>query len=325
MIIKDGIIEAEIFPFGARINSLKVNGADITLGFNSDEDYVNSGCYAGGTIGRLANRITEGKFTLNGKGYALNANDGKNHLHGGYKGFDKKMFTVTEQTDNSVTMEYLSVDGEENYPGNLRLTVKFTVKNNSLLMEYRAVSDKDTLWCPTNHAYFNLDGAGKGDCLGNMLEINADCCTPVDNGLIPTGEKRAVKGTPFDFTKLKKVGEEIGAEELKATIGYDHTYILNSDRAAHAESKITGIRMDVYTDLPCLQFYSGGQLNGVKGKSGVYNKYAGFCLEPQYCPNAVNMQGFDKPVLKAGEEKKHFIVYEFSAGDGKNRIRRHGG
>ena len=309
--INSGNIEVDICEVGARINALRINGVDIVLGFNSVEDYNKSGCYAGATIGRVVNRIAKGRFTLNGKEYRLNTNDGENHLHGGSVGFDKKLFTVLEQTDNSVTMEYLSADGEENYPGNLRFTVKFTVENNSLIMEYSAVTDKDTLWCPTNHAYFNLDGAGEGGCLKNLLQINADYYTSVDSGLIPTGGKRTVKGTPFDFTKLKRIGETIESEELKMTLGYDHNYILNSDHAAHAESEVTGIKMDVYTDMPCLQFYSGGQLNNVKGKSDVYNQYAGFCLEPQYCPNAINLKGFDLPFLTTGEEKTHYIKYVF--------------
>lgn len=311
--IKSGNIEVDICEVGARINALRINGVDIVLGFNSVEDYIKSGCYAGATIGRVANRIAKGRFTLNGKEYQLNVNNGENHLHGGKEGFDKKLFTVLEQTDSSVIMEYVSADGEENYPGNLKFTVKFTVENNALLMEYTAVSDKDTLWCPTNHTYFNLDGESMGSCLNNILQINADKYTPVDSGLIPTGEKIAVKSTPFNFTKLKRIGENIESEELKMTPGYDHNYILASDHAAHAESEITGIKMDVFTDMPCLQFYSGGQLNGVKGKSDVYNQYAGFCLEPQYCPNAINMQDFEKPILKEGKMKKYQIKYSFNS------------
>lgn len=309
--INSGNIEVDVCEVGARINALRINGVDIVLGFNSVEEYNKSGCYAGATIGRVANRIAKGRFTLNGKEYWLNVNNGENHLHGGNEGFDKKLFTVTEETDNSVTMEYVSADGEENYPGNLKFTVKFTVENNALLMEYTAVSDKDTLWCPTNHAYFNLDGESRGDCLKNILQINADKYTPVDSGLIPMGEEVTIKSTPFDFTKLKRIGENIESEELKMTLGYDHNYILASDHAAHAKSEITGIKMDVYTDMPCLQFYSGGQLNNVKGKSGVYKQYAGFCLEPQYCPNAINLKGFDLPFLTTGEEKTHYIKYVF--------------
>lgn len=310
-VISDTDVEAEIDDFGARLNALKVNGVDIALGFNSAEDYVKSNCYAGATVGRVANRIAKGKFVLNGKEYCLNTNNGENHLHGGNAGFDKKVFTVIEKTENSVTMEYLSRDGEENYPGNLKFTVKFAVENNALEIEFTAVSDKDTLWCPTNHAYFNLDGEQRGDCRGNLLQLNADYYTPVDGGLIPTGGKKAVKGTPFDFTEIKTLGEDFGKEELCATNGYDHNYILNGEHAAHAESKVTGIKMDVYTDMPCIQFYSGGQLNNVTGKSGVYNQWAGFCLEPQFCPNAINMNGFEKPVLNKGEEVKHYIKLVF--------------
>lgn len=312
-VIKQGKLEVEICEVGARINALRINGVDIVLGFNSVEDYNKSGCYAGATIGRVANRIAKGRFALNGREYKLNVNNGENHLHGGNEGFDKKLFTVLELTDNSVTMEYISADGEENYPGSLRFTVKFTVEDNSLLIECTAISDKDTLWCPTNHAYFNLDGEQKGDCRNNLLQINADFYTPVDGGLIPTGEKKAVKGTPFNFTKPKRIGEEIGSNELKATLGYDHNYILNGEHAAHAESELTGIKMDVYTDMPCLQFYSGGQLNNVTGKNCIYNQYAGFCLEPQYCPNAINMKDFEKPILEAVKIKKYHIKYSFNS------------
>lgn len=310
--IKNGGVEVDICDVGARINAIRVNGTDIAFGFYTQGDYLKSCSYAGATIGRVANRIANGSFTLNGRKYQLNVNNGENHLHGGGEGFDKKPFKVLEQADNSVAMEYISADGEEGYPGNLKFTVNFTVKDNSLLMEYSAESDKDTLWCPTNHTYFNLNGEGSGECLDNLLQINAAFYTPVDGGLIPTGEKKAVKGTPLDFTSLKRIGEDMDSEELKSTLGYDHNYILNSEHAAHAEGRMTGIKMDVYTDMPCLQFYSGGQLNGATGKSGAYNKYAGFCLEPQLCPNAVNMQGLDKPLLKQHEKSLHIIKLCFS-------------
>ena len=208
--IKSGGLEADICEVGARINAIRVNGVDVVFGFKSVNDYVKSDCYAGATIGRVANRIAKGGFSLGGKRYALNANDGENHLHGGNEGFDKKKFTVTHESDDCVTLEYLSADGEENYPGNLKFTVTFKIENSALIIEYGAVSDADTLWCPTNHAYFNLDGEQNGDCRGNMLKINADYYTPVDGGLIPTGEKNKVKGTPFDFTRLKAIGKHIG-------------------------------------------------------------------------------------------------------------------
>lgn len=180
-------------------------------------------------------------------------------------------------------------------------------------MGYSAVSDKDTLRCPTNHAYFNLDSAGNGDCTHNMLQINGDEITLIDGGLIPTGERARVSKTAFDFRKTKQIGKDLHSVNLQATLGYDHNFILKGNHAAHVESAVTGIKMDVYTDMPCMQFYSGGQLNSVKGKNGVYNQYAGFCLEPQYCPNAINMDGFDRPILKAKKIEKHYIKYSFNS------------
>ena len=309
--IKNDNIEIDVCDLGARINALRVNGTDIVLGFNSYADYMCGG-YAGATVGRVANRIANGKFILNGKIYNLNTNDGANHLHGGNEGFDKKPIEVTELTENSVTMKYVSADGEENYPGKLEFTVKFTVENNSLLIEFNAISDKDTLWCPTNHAYFNLNGEENGDCRDNILQLNADFYTPVDNGLIPTGEKRAVKGTPFDFNIAKSIGNDFGNEQLKSTNGYDHNYVLNGEHAAHVESVKTGIKMYLYTDMPCIQLYTGGQLNGCNGKTIKYNQWAGFCLEPQFCPNAINMTGFDKPILKKNISKFHYIKLIFN-------------
>jgi len=308
--IKDGYVEVDICDLGARINAMRVNGTDIVLGFNSYADYLCGG-YAGATVGRVANRIANGKFVLNGKTYNLNTNDGKNHLHGGNEGFDKKPFEVLELTENSVMMKYMSADGEENYLGTLEFTVKFTVEDNGLLIEFTAVSDKDTLWCPTNHAYFNLNGEGNGDCRDNILQLNADFYTPVDSGLIPTGEKRAVKGTPFDFNTARPIGNDFSNDELKSTKGYDHNYILNGEHAAHVESVKTGIKMDLYTDMPCIQLYTGGQLNGCNGKTVKYNQWAGFCLEPQFCPNAINMDGFDKPILKKNILKNHYIKLVF--------------
>ena len=310
--ISDGELSVGVLDLGGTINFIKAGGVDITLGFNSVTEYIKSGSYAGATIGRVANRIAGGKFLLNGKQYSLNTNDGANHLHGGKEGFDRKLFKVLNRTDNWIEMQYISVDGEENYPGTLKLNVKFTVCNNCLTIDYTAESDADTLWNPTNHTYFNLDGEGAGGCLGNLVEINSDSYTPADATLIPTGEKRSVKGTPFDFNTLKEIGMDFKSGELNPTNGYDHNFILNGEHAVHCESRVTGIKMDLYTDMPCLQLYTGGALKPSKGKSINYGKWAGFCLEPQYCPDAINKQGFDKPVLKAGEVKKHYIKYKFN-------------
>ncbi len=311
--ISNGDVEVGVVDFGAMINFIKVGGTDITLGYKNIDDYMRYGGYIGATVGRVANRIADGKFSLGGKTYTLSCNDGKNHLHCGSVGFDRKMFEVADKTDNSVTFKCVSADGEEGYPGKLELTVKFTVDGNALAIDFTAISDKDTLWCPTNHAYFNFDGEAVGDTCDNVLYINADKYTPVGPGLIPTGEKRSVFGTPFDFTVPKRIGKDYGCSELSATNdGYDHNYILNGEYAACAESAKTGISMKLYTDMPCVQFYSSGSMGNSEGKTGVYGKWYGFCLEPQYAPNAINTDGFEKPILKAGESKSHYIRYEFS-------------
>ena len=309
--ISSGSLEVDICEVGARINALRVYGVDIVLGFDFIGDYIKSGSYAGATIGRVANRIAGGRFTLDGKDYCLNINSGKNHLHGGTCGFDKKLFTVLSAEKCCLVLQYISANGEEGYPGRLTLTVKFGVLDDMLSIDFAATSDKDTLWCPTNHLYFNLNGANHGDCRNNRLQLHADYYTPTDEWHIPTGEKRSVKNTPLDFNELKQIGTDFGKEELALTVGYDHNYILKGEHAAHAESKITDIKMDVYTDMPCMQLYTGGQQKSAGGRSGKRKKRAGFCLEPQYCPNAINMDGFDKPILKKGECRTHYIRYQF--------------
>lgn len=309
--IKNEYISVDICDLGARINSLKVFGTDIVLGFDSIAEYLKSGCFAGATIGRCANRIKAGKFSIGDKEYSLNLNEGKNHLHGGTEGFDKKFFEVVEAESDKLVLKYESPDGEENYPGNLKLIATFTLDKSSLNIEYNAVSDKDTVWNPTNHAYFNLNGEGEESCINNLLQINGDFYTPTDGELIPTGAVTFVGDTPFDFRAAKPINYDFGNEALCATNGYDHNYILNGRDAAYAIGEKSGIKMEVSTDLPCLQFYSGGALKTCRGKTRVYGHWSGFCLEPQYCPNAVNMNGFDKPLLKAGESKSHYIRYDF--------------
>lgn len=309
--LKNKNITIALTEIGARINAIVVNGVDIALGFNSQEDYEQSGMYCGATIGRVCNRIAGGKFTLNGKEYSVTRNVGNNHLHGGARGFDKQPFEITEQTNNSVTFGYISKDGEEGYPGELRLTVKYTLKDNELLIEFAATADKTTLWCPTNHTYFNLDGESSGDCLDNILQINSERITLMNDELITTSKVKHVHNTLYDFTDRKRIGRDIHSAELDVTKGYDCNYILNSEHAAHAESEKTGITLDVYTDLPCLQLYSGGQITDINGKGGKYRKWQGFCLEPQYCPNAINLTGFEQPILNSGETKSHRIRYVF--------------
>ncbi|MDE6585244.1 MAG: galactose mutarotase [Clostridia bacterium] len=309
-VLKSGILEVGILDFGARIQFIKVNGIDVTLGHKDAAAYVNSGSYSGGTVGRVGNRIKRGKFTLNGKEYSVSCNEGKNHLHGGDEGFDKKFFKVEEYLENRIVLSYLSPDGEEGYPANLKLTVTYTLADNAVDVKFEAVSDNDTLFAPTNHVYFNFDGEDGKDCLGNILQINADKYSVVDGELIPVGEAE-VNNTPLDFNTAKKIGRDFAAPELEATNGYDHNYFLTGERAAHAESAKTGIYMDLFTNLPCMQFYSGGALKPFEGRTRSYRQWSGFCLEPQFCPNAINGENVAKPILLKGEKAGYYIRYAF--------------
>ncbi len=303
-VIGNDALSVGVVDLGARINFIKVGGVDVVLGFDSVEDYLESATYAGATIGRVANRIANGKFTLENAEYTLFCNNGKNHLHGGKRGFDMRFFDVDTLADDRVILRYTSADGEEGYPGKLELTVEFSVTGKTLKIEFEAKSDKTTLWNPTNHAYFNLNGDASGDSRGNILALYSDYYTPTDAGLIPTGEKRAVKGTPFDFNAPKAIGRDYGHADLAATNGYDHNYVLASEHVATAKGDKSGVVMDVYTDMSCVQLYTAGGLGGCNGKNGAkYATWQGFCLEPQYCPNAINMSGFEKPVIKANEVK----------------------
>ena len=311
-VLGDDKLSVGVVDLGARLNFIKVNGVDIALGFDSVEDYLRSATYAGATIGRVANRIARGKFELDGKAYELYINNGKNHLHGGKRGFDMRFFEVVSADDDKLVLRYTSEDGEEGYPGKLVLTVEITVENKSVNMKFTAVSDKTTLWNPTNHTYFNLNGDASGDSRGNILYLGASHYTPTDEGLIPTGEKRDVVGTPFDFNAPKAIGKDYGCSELEATNGYDHNFVLDTEYAATVVGEKSGIVMDLYTDMPCIQLYTAGGLTECRGKNGAkYSTWQGFCLEPQFCPNAINMTGFDKPVLKAGETSSHYIRYTF--------------
>jgi aldose 1-epimerase len=301
-------LKVGITNFGAGINYLKVLTAkgekDICLGYKTIKDYVHSATHSGATIGRVGNRIRYGKFTLDGKEYSLSINDGVNHLHGGTIGFSERFFDV-EAKDNLLVFSLTSDDGDQGYPGTLKLKVEYSLNGKSLNIKFSAVSDKDTLWNPTNHTYFNLGGEDSGNVLDTHLRINADSYTPCDGHTIPIGEIKSVHDTEYDFTTFKKLGDMI-----EKYGGYDDNYILNSNHAATAYSDKSGIKLDVYTDLPAMQFYSGNFVNG-RGKSREYFPHDGFCLEPQYVPNAINMDGFDKPILKANEKKSYYINYKF--------------
>ena len=318
-------MEVKIINYGGIIASIEVpdrNGKieDIVLGHDTLERYLNHSRYFGALIGRCANRIASGRFVLNGVEYSLPINNGVNHLHGGFKGFDKVVWRP-ETVDNSLRLIYLSGAGEENYPGNLQAVVTYSLTEaNELRVDYHASADAATIVNLTNHSYFNL--AGGGTILDHELTIAADAFTPVDQTLIPTGEIRKVCGTPFDFTRPTPVGKAINDdyEQLRFAGGYDHNFILRSDAAgfrkvATVHDPGTGRVLEISTEQPGIQFYSGNFLDGsIVGKGGrAYVKYSGFCLETQHFPDSPNHPNFPSTVLRPGEEYRHSTVFRFSA------------
>lgn len=286
---------------------------DIVLGFESLEEYTSNPRYFGALIGRHANRIARGRFTLNGVEYQLPRNNGTNHLHGGFRGFDKRVWTAKEG-DDVLHLSYFSKDGEEGYPGNVEAFVDYRLSDDELSIDYRATSDRDTIVNLTNHSYFNLKG--EGTILDHELTLHADSFTPVSEDLIPTGEIAPVTGTPMDFCDGRAIGSEIGL----TAAGYDHNYVLNHwdgtlRSAVRLYEPTSGRVLEILTTQPGMQFYSGNFLDGrFIGKNGVaYVKYAGLCLEPQHFPDAPNHPNFPSTVLRAGEEYRQSTVFRFSA------------
>jgi aldose 1-epimerase len=324
-------VEMKVTNFGGIVTSLKVpdkyrNLGDVVLGYDNLQDYVKSNPYFGCIVGRYGNRIGKAKFTLNGVGYTLAKNNGDNSLHGGIKGFDKVVWdaqAVVGADSVSVEFKYMSKDGEEGFPGNLSVTVTYALTNDDeLKIDYLATTDEVTVVNLTHHSYFNLAGAGSGDILGHELMLAADKFTPVDEGLIPTGELRPVAGTPMDFTQPTVIGDRINQdyEQLVFGKGYDHNWVLNSGGgsmalAASVYEPKTGRMMKVYTTEPGMQFYAGNFLDGSNiGKGGkAYEFRNGFCLETQHFPDSPNMPDFPSTVLKPGEEYKTTTIYKFSA------------
>jgi len=322
-------VEARITTYGGIIVSLKVpdrNGrlGDVVLGYDNLEGYLTDSPYFGALIGRYGNRIAKGSFQLGGTPYQLAQNNGDNHLHGGVVGFDKviwKAKALWGEDEVGLQLTYLSHDGEEGYPGNLSVTVVYTLTNNNALkIDYSATTDKKTIANLTNHSYFNL--AGTGDILGHELMLKADRFTPVDKGLIPTGELSSVEGTPMDFTKPTAIGARINQndEQLIYGLGYDHNWVLNNSGgklalAAKIFEPISGRVMKVYTTQPGIQFYSGNFLDGsITGKNDeIYYKHFGFCLETQHFPDSPNHSNFPSTSLNPGQRYKQTTIYKFSA------------
>jgi aldose 1-epimerase len=323
-------MEIRVMSYGGIVLSLRVpdkNGQfdDVTLGYESLDGYLKKTAYFGAIIGRYGNRIANGKFTLDGKEYTLAKNNGPNSLHGGLKGFDKVVWEA-EPFENpngaGVVFKYMSADGEEGFPGNLKARVTYTLTDqNELVLAYHATTDKATPINLTNHTYFNLAGDGKGDILGHVLTLNAERFTPVDNTLIPTGELWSVKDTPFDFTKPAVIGARIHDqnEQLLFAGGYDHDFVINRQGpglalAARVEEPTTGRVMEVFTTEPGVQFYSGNFLDGtITGKGGhVYKPRTGFCLETQHYPDSPNKPEFPSTILRPGETYDSKTAYKFS-------------
>lgn len=320
---RNGLL-ARVTTFGGILTELHVPGRDgrpgnIVLGFDNLKQYEDGHPYFGAMTGRYANRIAHGRFSLDGKTYALATNNGPNHLHGGVKGFDKVVWSaraIDSADGPALELRCISPDGEEGYPGTLTVTVVYTLTNqNELRIDYKALTDKPTLVNLTNHSYFNLAGPGSGAVLDHVLQISADHYTPTDDTLIPTGQIAPVAGTPLDFRRPTRVGDRIGQLAIG---GYDHNFVLNAGSAkphlaARLEDPATGRKMEVLTTEPGVQLYSGIHLDGsIKGIGGAYPKYGGLCLETQHFPDSPNNPHFPSTVVRPGQTYSTTTVHRFA-------------
>ncbi len=313
----------KVITYGATVVDIVVsdrNGVkrDVCLGYDTLEEYENNGGYLGAFIGRVGNRTNKGEFIIDGVTYHIEKNEADRcNLHGGTKGFNSKVLTAKQRSDNSVAFTCISPDGEGGFPGELTATVTYTFDDNDCLtMSYEAVADKKTPINLTNHAYFDLSGGEEKNILNQILQINADTITAVDAACIPTGDFMDVTNTPFDFRCAKKIGAEIDEphEQIQMGHGYDHNFVLRQGEAyaAKAWCETTGIEMTVITDLPGVQFYAGNFIGDLMGKNGkpLCNR-KGFCLETQYFPDSLNQPNFETPVTEAGEKYETVTKYQF--------------
>ena len=291
---------------------------DVVLGYDFLESYEKQDNYFGALIGRCANRIGNSRFSINGKEYSVTANEGENQLHGGMCGFDKKIWDAHAE-GNTLSLTYISPDGEEGYPGTLTTTVKYILtEENELIMDYQAVSDQDTVVSLTNHSYFNLNGHNSGSIEGHLLKICGSQMTPVNKELIPLGTVMPIADSPFDFCEFHAIGERIDQpdEQLHIGGGYDHNYIIDGEgfrTAAVLVGDDSGIKMTTLTDADGIQLYTGNVIEGAAlGKEGVtYHNRSAVCLETQFIPNAINCPAFPSSLLRAGEAYHHRTIYRF--------------
>ncbi|MDY3845321.1 MAG: aldose epimerase family protein [Eubacteriales bacterium] len=317
--LKNGDMAARILDLGGTVVNLYFKGRDIVCGFENTDKIFEDNSYQGALIGRVANRIGDARFTLNGKTYYLSKNDGNNHLHGGNVGFNRHIWTVEKATDTTLSLSLFSPDGDENYPGNLKVKVEYTFYPDAMAIHYTAVSDADTPVNLTNHSYFNIDGYDSGSILNHKVRINADKITEVTDNLIPTGKSIEVDGTVFDLRDFTRIGEYIGSDFG----GYDNNFILNLDKnhertlygrtlylAAEVIGEKTGTKMSVYTDRPCMQLYIGNALTGKPDFKGGYKKapHTTYCFETQCEPDAPN---HGTGILRAGETFDTETVFSF--------------
>lgn len=325
-----GGMEVDVITLGAALRAIRVPDKDgkvrdVLLGYDTPAEYQDVRGYLGAVIGRNGNRIANAQVTIDGTCYQLEANNNENNLHSGKNGFHAAIWSAVEADDTHVVLTYDSPDGEQGFPGNMKVSVTYTLTDaGELVLDYQAKTDKKTVANLTNHAYFNLNGHDSGSMLTQELQIFASDYTPVIDGkAIPTGEIASVSGTPMDFRRMTPIGERIddAFEQLKFTGGYDHNYVLDQadgglQLAARARSAESGIQMDVYTTCPGVQFYAGNFVGGQTGKGGaVYENRQGFCLETQYFPNAVNEVNFKQPFLSPEEQYTSTTKYCFSAGN----------
>ena len=324
-LINERGMEIKVSDYGATLVQVKVpdkegNLLDVVLGYDDVQGYEAGDAFFGATIGRVANRIGNGEFRLNGRNYELTRNDGENTLHGGRDFYNKRIWKTGETGEDHVEFLLDSPSGDQGFPGNVRISVTYTLtKDNEVKIHYRAVPDADTLINLTNHSYFNLSGHASGTVLSQEVMLDADAYTRADARSIPTGEITPVAGTPMDFRNGKQIGEEIEAdyEALRFGRGYDHNWVLNGQgyrRVAFMRSKESGIAMEVYTDLPGMQFYTANFVENEKGKEGtVYHMRQAACFETQYFPDAVRKEHFEGPEVKAKEAYETTTAYRFSA------------
>lgn len=327
-----GELVVTVLTLGGILESIEVldveaNQVNVALGLNTVQEYVELSPYLGAITGRYANRIAGGTFELEGETYELAVNNEPNHLHGGERGFDKRVWTVTNATDSSIELNYISPDGEEGYPGTLDVTVSYTLTDdNAIQIDYTATTDQTTVVNLTNHTYFNLSGEGTGTIYDHVLQLNASQYTPVDETLIPTGEVAPVAATPFDFTNPKPIGQDIrnmAYEQIAFGLGYDHNFVIDRTEGdteslvpvARAVSPDTGIVLEVETTEPGVQFYSGNFLTGSFAGSGgqAYRQSDGFCLETQHFPDSPNQPEFPSTELAPGDTYTSTTIYRFSA------------